>query len=69
MNKDMYGDMNIEKLEKLKKEMIKSMYDFLEGLYEEGSNLTNYPSYLPSFDEFVCDLEEIDFISEDVMWQ
>ena len=49
--------------------MIKSMYAFLEGLYEEGSNLTNYPSYLPSFDEFVCDLEEIDFVSEDVMWQ
>ena len=53
MNKDMYGDMNIEKLEKLRKEMIKSMYAFLEGLYEEGSNLTNYPNYLPSFDEFL----------------
>lgn len=56
--------MNVQKLEKAKKEMIKSMYVFLDALYEECSNLTNYPDYLPSFDEFVCDLEEIDFIDE-----
>ena len=56
--------MNIEKLEKLKKQMMKSMYTFLDGLYEECANLTNYPNYLPSFDEFICDLEDIDFIEE-----
>ena len=56
--------MNTEKLEKLKKEMIKSMDNFLNGLYEECANLDNYPSYLPSFDEFIFDLEEITFISE-----
>ena len=65
----MYADMNIEKLEKAKKEMMKSMYKFLDVLYEEGSNLTNYPNYLPSFDEFLFDLEEIDFISEEVMFE
>ena len=65
----MYADMNIEKLEKAKKEMMKSMYEFLDVLYEEGSNLINYPQYLPSFDEFLCDLENIDFISEEVMFE
>ncbi|MBQ8997781.1 MAG: hypothetical protein IJ086_03685 [Clostridium sp.] len=56
--------MNRERLEKSKKDMIKSMYEFLDVLYEEGANLINYPSYLPSFDEFICELEEIDVIDE-----
>ena len=56
--------MNRERLEKAKKEMMKSMYEFLDVLYEEGANLITYPKYLPSFDEFLCDLEEIEFIDE-----
>jgi len=54
--------MNTERLEKAKKEMMKSMYEFLGVLYEEGANLITYPKYLPSFDKLLCDLEEIEFI-------
>lgn len=54
--------MNNKKLEQSKKEMLKSMYKFLQELEKEGANLTNYPSYLPSLDDVVSDLEKIKII-------
>lgn len=53
-----------EKLESLKKEMVNSMYDLLNELYKKDANLINYPKYLPSFDDFINDIEKIEFIKE-----
>ena len=50
---------------KAKNEMILAITNFYRTLEKNDiSFIDNYPKYLPSFDEFVCDLMDIQYSSE-----
>ena len=57
MNKD---------FEQLKREFIKKGLELLDYMYENNKNFDDktYPEYLPSFDEFLCDLELLEEVDE-----
>ena len=55
----------IMEFDKAKNEMIEAMNKFYMVLEKNDiSFIDNYPKYLPSFDEFVCDLMDIQYSSE-----
>lgn len=55
-----------EKFNKLHREFVAKGYELaeawaeLQSMENEGGEVTNYPTYLPSFDEFVCDFGEVE---------
>ena len=56
---------NNKNFEQLKKEFVQSAIDLLDYMYINSKNFNEetYPQYLPSFDEFIddiIDLEEVD---------
>ena len=55
--------------EQLKKEFIQSAIDLLDYMYINSKNFkgTTYPEYLPSFDEFINDIMELDEIDESII--
>ena len=57
---------NNKSFEELKKEMMNSMVALLDYMYENNKNFdtNSYPSYLPSFDEFISDLWEVEEVDE-----
>lgn len=56
---------NVEKLEGLKKEFLNAAAALLQEMQNQDvSYIENYPDYLPSFDEFVCDFSDVEFIEE-----
>lgn len=56
---------NIEKLERLKKEFLNAAAALLQEMQDQDvSYIENYPDYLPSFDEFVCDFSDVEFTEE-----
>ena len=55
----------IMEFDKAKNEMIEAMNKFYMVLEKNDiSFIDNYPKYLPSFDEFVCDLMDIQYTNE-----
>ena len=55
----------IMEFDKAKNEMIEAMNKFYMVLEKNDiSFIDNYPKYLPSFDEFVCDLMDIQYSNE-----
>ena len=57
---------NKKTFEQLKKEFIKSATELLDYMYINGKNFNtkNYPSYLPSFDELLYDLYDLEEVDE-----
>ena len=56
---------DVEKLEKLKKDFLNAAVALLREMENQDvSYIENYPDYLPSFDEFVCDFSDVKFIEE-----
>ena len=57
---------NKKTFEQLKKEFIKSANELLDYMYINSKNFDaeTYPSYLPSFDEFLYDLYDLEEIDE-----
>ena len=57
---------NKKTFEQLKKEFIKSATELLDYMYINGKNFDtkNYPSYLPSFDELLYDLYDLEEVDE-----
>ena len=55
--------------EQLKKEFVQSAIDLLDYMYINSKNFkdTTYPEYLPSFDEFINDIMELDEIDESII--
>ena len=52
--------------EQLKKEFIQSAIDLLDYMYINNKNFNTetYPQYLPSFDEFIIDIMDIEEVDE-----
>ena len=52
--------------EQLKKEFIQSAIDLLDYMYINSKNFNTetYPQYLPSFDEFIIDIMDIEEVDE-----
>ena len=52
--------------EQLKKEFIQSAIDLLDYMYINSKNFNTetYPQYLPSFDEFINDIIDIEEVDE-----
>ena len=57
---------NEKTFEQLKKEFIKSATELLDYMYINGKNFDteSYPSYLPSFDELLYDLYDLEEVDE-----
>ena len=56
---------DVKKLEELKNNFQKAAMALLDEMYAQDVDIINgYPEYLPSFDEFVCDLYNIEFEEE-----
>lgn len=57
---------NKKTFKQLKKEFLRSATELLDYMYEEGKNFDTetYPSYLPSFDEFLYDLYDLEEVDE-----
>ena len=57
---------NKKTFEQLKKQFIKSANELLDYMYINNKNFDTetYPSYLPSFDEFLYDLYDLEEIDE-----
>ena len=57
---------NNKSFEQLKKEMLSAMTDLLDYMYINNKNFDTegYPNYLPSFDEFIADMYEIEEVDE-----
>ena len=52
--------------EQLKKEFVQSAIDLLDYMYINNKNFNTetYPQYLPSFDEFIIDIIDIEEVDE-----
>lgn len=58
------------KLEELKRELLVAMSDLLNEMENvDVTNIDGYPEYLPSFDEFVCDMYDMDFSMYDYKYK
>ena len=57
---------NNKTFEQLKKEMLDSISNLLDYMYINNKNFDtdSYPNYLPSFDEFLCDMFDLEEVDE-----
>ena len=62
----MLNNNNKKSFEQLKKEFYKSAIELLDYMYinNKNFNVETYPQYLPSFDEFICDIMDLEEIDE-----
>jgi hypothetical protein len=57
---------NNKNFEQLKKEFYKSAIELLDYMYINNKNFNGetYPQYLPSFDEFIYDIMDLEEVDE-----